>query len=282
MSSAGPQESRPKARWADLVPRLLSAAVIVAIAVIALYFGGWVYAIVMAVVFALLYREWDQMVTLKPLEGLGWAVLVACGVAPLAYPLWGYPGTLVVMAVAVVIAIFGGRAFLAWRAGGLVFFAIVMVAVMTMRGETPLGNFAGWYLGLVVAFNDSGAFFTGRFVGGPKLAPTISPAKTWAGAIGGLITGTVAGTIFWALFVPSPLWIGIGFAVVLGLVGQAGDLSESAIKRIFRIKDSGDVIPGHGGFMDRLDSISFGALFIFLVGALHGGIGDVAGGFLRW
>ncbi len=158
------------------------------------------------------------------------------------------------MAVAIVVSLFGGRAFAAWRAGGLVFFAIVMVAALAMRGTTPLGNYLGWYLGLVIAFNDSGAFFAGRVVGGPKLAPTISPAKTWSGAIGGLITGAIAGTIFWALFVPSPLWIGAAFAIVLGLIGQAGDLSESVVKRIFRIKDCGDVIPGHGGFMDRLDS----------------------------
>ena len=72
------------------------------------------------------------------------------------------------------------------------------------------------------------------------------------------------------------------FSFALGVVGQAGDLAESAVKRLFRIKDSGDIIPGHGGFMDRLDSVTFGALLLFAIGAIHGGIGAVAQGFLYW
>ena len=69
---------------------------------------------------------------------------------------------------------------------------------------------------------------------------------------------------------------------MLGIVGQVGDLTESAIKRVFRIKDSGDIIPGHGGFMDRLDSVTFGVILLFLIGLLHGGIWAVASGFLYW
>ena len=75
--------------------------------------------------------------------------------------------------------------------------------------------------------------------------------------------------------------LGLCLGLVVSAPGQAG-FSESAVKRVFRIKDSGDVIPGHGGFMDRLHSVSFGALFMFVVGALHSGLGDVAGGFLNW
>ena len=72
------------------------------------------------------------------------------------------------------------------------------------------------------------------------------------------------------------------FSALLGLAGQVGDLSESAIKRLFRIKDSGDIIPGHGGFMDRLDSVTFGVIVFFVIGALHGGLNNVAAGFLYW
>lgn len=271
-----------KSRWADLIPRLGSAAVIVAVIAVALYFGGWVYALLMAVIFGVLYREWEQMVTLKPLAPFGMALIGLIVIATLAYPLYGAAGTAAVMAVAVVVSLFGGREAAGWRAGGLVFFAAVLIAVLAMRGATPAGIVAGWYLGIVIALNDTGAFFTGRVIGGRKLAPTISPAKTWSGAIGGMLVGTIAGTLFWIAFVPSPWWIGVGLSVALGLIGQAGDLSESAVKRVFRVKDSGDVIPGHGGFMDRLDSVSFGALLLFAIGALHGGLADVAGGFLNW
>ncbi len=285
MSTDGTSGAVPtpaKSRWADLVPRLISAAIIVAVIATAIYFGGWIYAILMAVVFGVIYREWEQMVTLKPLAPFGMVLIGFLAVAALAYPLFGAAGTLVVMAAAVIVSLFGGRAFAGWRAGGLAFFALVLVGVLAMRGAAPSGIVAGWYLGLVIALNDTGAFFAGRVIGGPKLAPTISPAKTWSGAIGGLVTGTIAGLVFWLIFVPSPWWIGLGLSIAMGLIGQAGDLSESAVKRIFRVKDSGDIIPGHGGFMDRLDSVSFGALFLFAIGLLHGGIGNVAGGFLYW
>jgi phosphatidate cytidylyltransferase len=169
-----------------------------------------------------------------------------------------------------------------WRVGGLAFFCVVLIAVLAMRGTGPEGIVAGWYLGIVIALNDTGAYFVGRVVGGEKLAPAISPAKTRSGAIGGLIIGTLSGTIYWMVFTPSPWWLGLLFSAALGLVGQAGDLAESAIKRVFRIKDSGDIIPGHGGFMDRLDSVSFGALALAIVGALHGGLDQVARGFLYW
>jgi phosphatidate cytidylyltransferase len=283
VSETRPPAAVPKSRWADLIPRLLSSAVIVAVIAFALYFGGWVYAALMGVIFAVLYREWEQMVTLKPLAPFGMALIALLVIAALAYPLYGVPGTAALMAGAIVVSLFGGREFMAWRAGGLLFFGVVLVAVLTMRGNSPMGIIAGWYLGLVIALNDTGAFFAGRLFGGPKLAPTISPAKTVSGAIGGLVAGTVTGLVFWLIFVPSPWWIGLLLSVIMGIVGQAGDLTESAVKRVFRIKDSGDVIPGHGGFMDRLDSVSFGALFVFVVGLVHAGsLGNIAQGFLQW
>jgi phosphatidate cytidylyltransferase len=286
VTSPGPSGTAapaPKSRWADLVPRLASAAVLIVVIATALYFGGWIFAALMAVVFGIIYREWEQMITLKPLAAFGMVLLGLLACAALAYPLYGIAGTAAVMAVAIVVSLFGGRAVAPWRAGGLLFFATVLIAVLSMRvGTDPAGIVAGWYLGLVIALNDSGAFFAGRLLGGRKLAPTISPAKTWSGAIGGLVAGTVIGTIYWLVFSHSPWWIGVLLALAMGLIGQAGDLTESAIKRLFRVKDSGDIIPGHGGFMDRLDSVSFGALFLFVVGALHAGVGAVAQGFLNW
>ncbi|QDZ10386.1 hypothetical protein FPZ08_06255 [Devosia ginsengisoli] len=79
-----------------------------------------------------------------------------------------------------------------------------------------------------------------------------------------------------------PWWIGLVLSATISVLGQLGDLSESAIKRHFRIKDSGDIIPGHGGLMDRLDSLTFGVLLVLLVGALHAGYGSVAEGLLYW
>jgi phosphatidate cytidylyltransferase len=191
-------------------------------------------------------------------------------------------GVIAFIAAAGLVSTFGDTSVLPWRAGGLAFFGLLLIAVLAMRGTGAAGIVAGWYLGIVIALNDTGAFFVGRFVGGPKLAPTISPAKTWSGAIGGWLIGMVAGTIYWIVFTHSPWVLGLVFSAVIGLVGQAGDLTESAIKRVFRVKDSGDIIPGHGGFMDRLDSVSFGVVLLFLIGLVHGGIWGVASGFLYW
>jgi len=144
------------------------------------------------------------------------------------------------------------------------------------------GALAGVYLGTVVWMTDSAAFFTGRQIGGEKLAPAISPSKTWSGALGGLALGAGAGLLVWTIFTDSPWWIGLVISVSISILGQLGDLSESAVKRHFRIKDSGDIIPGHGGLMDRLDSLTFGIILVLIIGALHGGFGAVADGLLFW
>ncbi len=285
MTSPGPSgaaPSKPKSLWSDLGPRLLSAAVIIVVVASGLYFGGYIFAALAAVVFGITYREWEQMVTLRPLAPFGMVLIGLLAIAAIAFPTYGPLGTVAVVAVAVVVSLFGQRAVITWRIGGLVFFAAVLIAALGMRGTDPAGIVCGWYLGIVIALNDTGAFFVGRVIGGPKLAPTISPAKTISGSVGGLVIGTIAGLVYWLVFTHSPWWIGLIFSALLGLVGQAGDLTESAVKRVFRIKDSGDIIPGHGGFMDRLDSVSFGLLALYLIGALHGGVGAVAAGFLNW
>ncbi len=129
------------------------------------------------------------------------------------------------------------------------------MALLQTHGETSTGIVAMWYLGSVVWLTDTGAFFTGRQIGGEKLAPDISPSKTWSGALGGLSLGTLAGLVVWLAFTHSPWWIGLILSASISILGQVGDLTESAVKRLFRVKDSGDIIPGHGGLMDRLDSL---------------------------
>lgn len=280
--SPGPAPPRQPPSWTDLGPRLASAAVIIAIIATGLYFGGYVWAALAAIVFGIAYREWEQMVTLRPLAPLGMVQIALLAAAALAFPVFGPAGTLVAVAVAMVAALFGERSIIVWRLGGLAFFALVLIAVLGMRGTGSAGIVAGWYLGIVIASNDTGAFFVGRLVGGPKLAPMISPSKTISGAVGGWVLGTIAGTVYWAVFTPSPWGLGLLLSAVLGVAGQGGDLTESAIKRLFRIKDSGDIIPGHGGFMDRLDSVTFGVIVLFAIGVLRGGLDAVAAGFLYW
>lgn len=268
--------------WHDLGPRLISALVMIALTATALFFGGYFFAAVVGAVFAGAYREWETMVSRAPLTPIGMVLIGLLALSGLVYPLWGVLGSVAVIALACVVAIAARGEGVWWRVLGLVLFGAIILAALVMRGDSMAGVWAGLYLGTVVWMTDSAAFFTGRQMGGEKLAPDISPGKTWSGALGGLALGTGAGLVVWVLATDSPWWIGLVLSAVISVLGQAGDLSESAVKRHFRIKDSGDIIPGHGGLMDRLDSLTFGVLLVLLIGTLHSGFGSVAEGLLYW
>lgn len=278
-----PEGARPARRpWSDLGPRLISALILITITIAALYIGGFVFAAVVGAVFAGCYREWETMVALKSLNAVGWALTALVALSALVFPWLGPLGSLAAIALAVVLAAgFGGPGLL-WRVVGLSFFGAVIVAALAMRGQGQLGILAGFYLGTIVWMTDSAAFFAGRQIGGEKLAPDISPSKTWSGALGGLALGTGSGLLLWIVLTDSPWWIGLILSLAISILGQVGDLSESAVKRRFRVKDSGDIIPGHGGLMDRLDSLTFGLIFMCVIGASRAGFDNVAAGFMMW
>ena len=133
--------------------------------------------------------------------------------------------------------------------GGL-YIGPAVAALIWMRGQ-PDGYRWVLLLAAVVWGGDVGAYLVGRLVGGPRLAPLISPGKTWSGALGGTLAAVLAGAAVW----PDRLAFALPLALCLSVVAQAGDLLESAVKRRFGVKDSGRLIPGHGGLLDRLDGV---------------------------
>jgi phosphatidate cytidylyltransferase len=141
-----------------------------------------------------------------------------------------------------------------WKLAGIVYVLPACAALLWLRGDPARGRADVFFLLLVVWATDIGAYVVGRLVGGPKLAPSISPGKTRAGALGGMLWAAGVG-IGAALLSGSPMLAAIVVALVLSVVAQAGDLLESAMKRIFGVKDSGNTIPGHGGLFDRLDGV---------------------------
>ena len=272
----------PRRSWADVGPRFASAMVLIALTATALYVGSYLFAAVVGAVYGGAYREWETMVSRAPLTAMGWVLIGLVALSGLVFPALGALGSLLVIAVAGLVAFFMDAEHRLWRIGGVVLFGLLIISILAMRGTGTAGIWAGVYLGTVVWMTDSAAFFAGRQIGGEKLAPDISPSKTWSGALGGLALGTGAGLLVWTWFTDSPLWIGLFLSAAISILGQSGDLAESAVKRHFRIKDSGDIIPGHGGLMDRLDSLTFGVFLVALVGLLHSGYGAVAEGLLYW
>jgi phosphatidate cytidylyltransferase len=139
---------------------------------------------------------------------------------------------------------------------GVPYLGLGAVALPWLRAD-PWAGLANTLFALAIVWgSDIGAYMVGRMVGGPRLAPAISPGKTWSGAAGGLVSAALAGLAVAAClssgFSPSHV---IGLAIVLGIISQAGDLLESALKRHFGVKDSGRIIPGHGGLLDRIDAL---------------------------
>lgn len=133
---------------------------------------------------------------------------------------------------------------------GALYIAPAIASLIWLRAE-PNGHRWVLLLAAVVWGGDVGAYLVGRLIGGPRLAPSISPGKTWSGAIGGTLIAVLAGMAAW----PERLALVAPVALLLSITAQAGDLLESAIKRRFGVKDSGRLIPGHGGLLDRLDGV---------------------------
>jgi phosphatidate cytidylyltransferase len=171
-----------------------------------------------------------------------------------------------------------------WLVGGIVYAGLSGLSLAAIRGSDMSGLIAMLFLFAVVWATDICAFFIGRALRGPKLAPSISPGKTWSGAIGGTICAVIAGTLVYAAFFGMDGPRIPVLALLLSICSQIGDLGDSFIKRRFGVKDSSRLIPGHGGVMDRVDGLVFAcfAAFIVILGEalILGGAGMPAGALL--
>lgn len=155
-----------------------------------------------------------------------------------------------------------------WTFAGMAYIAIPCASIIALR-QDKAGIALVMWLCFVVWATDIFAYAVGRTVGGPKLAPSISPKKTWSGLAGG-ITGAVFVGIMAGLYAPQmPFALLIILSAVLAVVSQAGDLLESYLKRYFGVKDSGSIIPGHGGIMDRVDGMVTAAPLVLIIQKLY-------------
>lgn len=262
----------------DLPLRFLSASVLAAIAFLGAWLGGIPAAVVTAAATVIVHLEWTRIT-----EGAYPRALPFVAATAIAVLTAGAGSILIGIAlaglVAVVAALSSGGV---WRPAGVLYAAAFAIPLLALRQSPELGFVVILFLFLVVAMTDTGALLAGRLIGGPKLWPRVSPKKTWAGAIGGLVGAVATGIVVAALAgLPiTPMLIVV--TLLLGLACEAGDLFESSVKRRFGAKDSGNIIPGHGGLMDRVDGLVFAGVAAALIGLLHAGPDDLAGGLLSW
>ena len=262
------------------------------LAIAAAFAGGWVFAAVCIVTAGLVLWEWSRLVAGADGECATRAIVLGLpaliGAAVLAQ-LDILAGAIGVIAAAAVFAWEGVLTWprrsghsCPWPAAGILYASIVAICPILLRRDPQFGFAALSFLFATVWATDIFAYLTGRRIGGPLLAPRLSPKKTWAGAVGGLAGGVVAGVLVaYASAGTHPVVAGV-LALILSIAAQGGDLLESAVKRRFGAKDTSALIPGHGGVMDRVDGLLVAALIAVVIGALRFSAAAPARGLLLW
>lgn len=265
----------------DFSTRLTVGIVLVALACTAIWLGGWPFRLFVLAAASIMLLEWAAMHGLA--KSSAYAGMAALAVLLLGAAQWLFPvaysnpdplelamlgvawqGFALAVALALALGLLARRAAMA---GGFLYVAIPSLALIAL--DWAWMELVLWAM-IVTWATDICAYFAGRSIGGPKLAPRLSPNKTWAGLIGGVAGAALFGFLIARAFdLGSPfLWLGAPMAVL----AQAGDLYESAMKRRAGVKDSGAILPGHGGALDRLDGLLPVVLATFLILATGLGI----------
>ena len=250
-----PAAAKPASKIADLKVRVLSALVLGPVVLLAVWAGGWVFRALLAVSALVAIGEWVLMVASDRTPEAFWHSLLAMLVVMVVYALGGPLAALAVaVALGFIVQASAGGSTGSWLLGLGIPYVTAGVAGLAWLRENPGLPLVIFCLFAVWA-TDIGAYAAGRAIGGPKLAPRISPKKTWAGLIGGMVAAAVFGVaVAFAAGAAKP-WLALLVAPLLAVVGQAGDLFESWVKRRYNVKDSSNLIPGHGGLLDRIDGL---------------------------
>lgn len=242
---------------------MATAAVLAAIALADVFLGGWFFAIFVVVAVLLMAEEWAILARPQTprAQSISRLITAAAPIAAIVFIMegatafaFGALGAGMVAAAGLAAAIPGLSVHRC--AFGVVYIGLTAVCLVWLRNVDVDGRDAVLWLLVIVWATDVGAYFAGRMIGGPKLAPRVSPSKTWAGLGGGmLLAALVGGSVSAAtghLFFPGAI-----MAAILAVLAQAGDLFESTLKRRAGVKDSGRLLPGHGGVLDRVDGLLF-------------------------
>lgn len=268
---------------ADLLPRLLSALVLMAAALVSVWRGGLVFDLIWLCAALAVGYEWQHLIAARHprvrylIVGLG---LVSS--ALFTGNAWFGTACAILAVCGFALALAAGPGQRLWAFGGMVYAGFLLVSVGVLHGSAEYGTRSIIWLFATVWGTDIFAYFGGRLIGGAKLWPKVSPSKTWSGTLTGVFAGALIGSAaaprLGGLAQSLPLFT-LGLAAAS--VSQAGDMFESWVKRRFGVKDSSGLIPGHGGFMDRLDGFIAAAAFAALFGASRG-LSSIAAGLFDW
>ena len=261
----------PSPKASNLLIRVLSALVMLPVAIYIILNGGMAFFVLVTLLTVLILSEWNGICEKKPFSIL-FVIQALSAVLLLVEVKWGSPYLLVSLSsslVAIIAVSYVVKASVPWAITGFLY-ALVPSVAFILIGENVGGQVVLWMM-IVIWSMDTGAYFVGKNVGGPKMSPTISPNKTWSGLIGGTITAMIIGYLYVHFVGDQNIGLFKNATILLILSGlfailsQIGDLAESAVKRKFAVKDSGAIIPGHGGIMDRVDGVLFVAPTVLAV-----------------
>lgn len=256
----------------DLKLRVISAVILGPFVLGIGYWGGAVFAVLVLIAACLFLREWFAMTGTRDATASAIAGYLSLFCVGIAFHL-GHPGVALAFIVGGAASAYVLRGFDVtgrWAGEGVFYSGLSLYALLAARSGSE-GHVFLLFLLMVVWATDICAYFSGRAIGGPKLWPKVSPKKTWSGALGGLLFAILFGTGLVAAFGQVNLTGWAVLAGVLSVVSQAGDLLESAVKRRFDVKDSSNLIPGHGGIMDRVDGLVAAAIAAAFLGLVLGG-----------
>ena len=248
--------------WSNLWPRSISAVIMAAVLFVPFYFGGIYWIVTILILGLRAIWEWVKMTDIEP-PTLAFLIPMSTLIAGLYVEYvglmdWFLPIVLGGVGLSLIERIIRKKGEWFWSPFGVVYIVVPCVAAVILRGAEP-GIYADGfkllsYLMLVVIAADVGAYFGGSFFKGPKLVPKLSPKKTWSGLISGILLGVVFGALMGLALAMGPQKAAI-IAIPVVLISVFGDFLESGVKRRMDVKDASDILPGHGGLLDRLDSV---------------------------
>jgi phosphatidate cytidylyltransferase len=270
-------------KWSDLGVRAASAAVLIPAVLLDIWMGGIWFSLFATFLGLLMAHEWTNIVHERSSTqfALHAAAVLCAGFLPRELGVVTTAGIVFgIMGVGLIANAMRDRTKTVFAFSGIPYVAFPVLALLLLRDDATWGVHAIMWVMLVVWATDTFAYFAGRTIGGPKLAPVLSPKKTWSGLLGGM-GGAAAISAFYAIwFLPG--WLGVSIvAAALAVVAQLGDIFESALKRTYGVKDSGYLIPGHGGVLDRVDGLVAVAVVAAVIGFVRNS-NNLAEGLLLW